>query len=231
MAGRPELRSDDRASRWSADGWLLWRGKADNPSISGIIPSAYGGSQAGAVVRYAIAPDHPLRPRAYLRATTALSGSPEQELAAGIGIRPLSGAPVEVMGEARAGRFGSDERVRPAALVVFGPPPLPLPHRFAAESYAQAGYVGGTGATAFVDGQLRIDRPVIEAGGITLRGGVGAWGGAQRGAERLDAGPGITASIRVGGKVFARASLDWRQRVAGDAEPGSGPVFTLSTGF
>jgi hypothetical protein len=33
------------------------------------------------------------------------------------------------------------------------------------------------------------------------------------------------------GEVPARVSLDWRERVEGDAGPGSGIAVTLSTGF
>lgn len=32
-------------------------------------------------------------------------------------------------------------------------------------------------------------------------------------------------------RMFGRLALNWRQRMAGDAEPGSGPAVTLSAGF
>jgi hypothetical protein len=53
--------------------------------------------------------------------------------------------------------------------------------------------------------------------------GAGAWGGAQPGAARLDMGPQASFRIPVG-RTGIRASAEWRFRVAGDAEPGSGPA-------
>ena len=35
----------------------------------------------------------------------------------------------------------------------------------------------------------------------------------------------------LGKGLFGRAAVDWRFRVAGDADPGSGPALTLSAGF
>ena len=108
--------------------------------------------------------------------------------------------------------------------------PQPMPFAMRAEMYAAAGYVGGYGATAFVDGQLRVDHHVATIGPTEIRAGGGAWGGAQQGAGRLDIGP--TASVKVsGGQLGARLGVDWRFRVAGDAAPRSGPAMTLAAGF
>ena len=109
--------------------------------------------------------------------------------------------------------------------------PQKLPLGLVGEAYAQAGYVGGTGATAFVDGQLRVDRAVARTGRAELRLGVGAWGGAQKDASRLDLGPAANLGVSVSDAVFARVMVDWRFRVAGNAVPESGPALTLSAGF
>jgi len=61
--------------------------------------------------------------------------------------------------------------------------------------------------------------------------GGGVWGGAQKGAARLDIGPSATMTIGLGESAAARLGLDWRFRVAGDAAPASGPALTLSAGF
>lgn len=214
--------------RWSADGWLLWRRDgAGAASTAGA--ASYGGSQAGAVLRYRLSADGPARLRAHLRATGALE-SDENEVAAGIGLSPLSRIPLEVLAEGRVGDVSGDTRVRPAVLAVYGPPPQTLPIGLTGEVYAQAGYVGGRNATAFLDGQMRVTRSV-DLASIRVQAGGGIWGGAQAGVERIDVGPTIAAFAPLGGGVFGRAALDWRERIAGGAEPGSGPVLTLSAGF
>ncbi|MDQ2891489.1 MAG: hypothetical protein M3R64_00165, partial [Pseudomonadota bacterium] len=60
--------------------------------------------------------------------------------------------------------------------------------------------------------------------------GVGAWGGAQRGASRLDIGPSAGMVIPVGGTAV-RVTLDWRHRIAGSAAPGSGPALSIGSDF
>lgn len=216
-------------SRWSGDGWLLWRREGGSTALA--IPGAgsYGASQAGTVLRYRLAHASSLRPRLYLLATTALD-TPDREVATGIGVQPLAGVPLEILAEGRVGQFAGETRLRPAVLGVFGPPPQALPLNLGAEVYAQAGYVAGENATAFADGQMRLTRG-LGISPVTLQAGAGIWGGAQEGLERLDAGPTLSSVAPVSEKVFARISVDWRERVAGDAEPGSGPVVTLSAGF
>ncbi len=63
---------------------------------------------------------------------------------------------------------------------------------------------------------------------VSLGGGV--WGGAQEDAQRLDLGPTLRIDARLG-KVPARLTIDWRQRVAGEAAPASGVAATIATGF
>ena len=133
--------------------------------------------------------------------------------------------------EGRLTEQGGRWRVRPAALAVTQLAPLDLPMALRAEIYGQAGYVAGKFATPFADGQVRVDRSLAQVDNVEARLGVGVWGGAQKGAARLDAGPGATLSMPLGKGLFGRAAIDWRFRVAGHAEPGSGPALTLSSGF
>lgn len=219
-------RSRDR--RWSADGWFLWR-KDSNSAAALPGTTSYGASQAGAVLRYRLSHESALRPRAHLRVTSAMDNA-DSEVATGIGIQPLPEVPLEILAEGRLGTFSGDTQVRPAIIGVFGPPMQSLPLDLTAEVYAQGGYVGGTDATAFVDGQMRVTR-AIDIGRTQVQAGAGVWGGAQEGVERVDAGPTLSVTTPVSDKIFARISIDWRERVRGDAEPGSGPVVTLSAGF
>lgn len=217
--------------RWSADAWLLRRGGGGGTLAGGLAPATYGASQAGAVLRYRLAPDSGHRPAAYLRTTATLNGSGEKEAALGLSARPFANLPVIAAAELRATAQPGGTRLRPAAMVVSEVPPFALPRKLRGEAYAQAGYVGGRHATAFVDGQLRVDRQVASIGRAELRAGAGAWGGAQQGASRLDVGPAATMAMALGGSASARLAVDWRFRVAGNAEPDSGPALTLSAGF
>ena len=225
-------RANPETRRWSTDGWLLLRRDMaqglSGPFVAG--RPSYGRSQAGAVVRYSLAPSSPLRPLAYLRASTALAGAREQEVAAGFSVRPLPGVPLRVAAEARVGETDRGARLRPAAYAVTELPPLELPLGARAEVYLQGGYVGGEFATAFVDGQARIERPLGRLGETELSAGAGAWGGAQKGAARLDIGPSAALTFRLG-EGRGRVAADYRLRVAGEAAPASGPALTLSAGF
>lgn len=217
--------------RWSADGWLLLRRDARTSLAGGPVGATYGASQGGAVVRYRLAPASGHRPFAYLRATAAIDGSRERDVAAGFSARPVPRLPVTLAAELRATQSAVGTRLRPAAMAITELPPIDLPFDLRAEAYGQAGYIGGKGATAFVDGQVRVDAHVARLGPAELRAGAGAWGGAQKGAARLDIGPGATLGMAVTRDVSARLGLDWRFRVAGDAAPASGPALTLSAGF
>ncbi len=212
--------------RWSADGWLLLRpGPGGAPSAAGALVPSYGASQVGAVIRYRLG-SRAHGPALFLRATSALDNPRDPRLAAGIALRPLARVPLVPMAELRAGHG-----LHPALSIVTALAPMALPLAARAELYAQAGYVaGGRDATAFVDGQLRADRAVARLGSAELRAGGGVWGGAQKGAARLDIGPGAVLHLTnvAGG---ARLALDWRFRIAGDAAPRSGPALTLSAGF
>lgn len=213
-------------ARWHADSWLSLRSGQGLSAAAG--RGTYGGSQAGGTVRYWL--DQQGSSQLYLRATKALSGTRETEGAVGIGVRPAMALPVRLMAEARASRFGGETFLRPAALLVTEIPPIALPAGLTGEVYGQAGYVGGRFATPFADGQARVTRPVAAEGPLRIELGAGAWGGAQKGAQRLDVGPTATLAL-TSGPAPIRLAIDYRWRVAGDAAPGSGPALTLSTGF
>lgn len=220
--------AQEKADRWSADAWLLLR-KEGAQSLAAGRP-VYGGSQAGAVLRYHLAPASGHRPLAYLRTSQAIGGLPQSEAAIGVGVRPVPSFPVTVAAETRAFRSNGKTSFRPAALAYTEFPPVDLPLGFRGDAYLQGGYVGGSFKTPFVDGQLRVDHGIVDADRTDLRLGAGAWGGAQKGAERFDLGPSASARLNLGG-VPSRVSMDWRFRVLGDAEPKSGPAVTVVAGF
>jgi hypothetical protein len=223
-----EIEKRGLEKRWSADGWMLLR--SDGKERLGPLPT-YGASQAGAVARYRLALDSGHRPAAYLRAALALDGSGQKESAGGLSARPLAKLPVVAAGELRvtSDRFGT--RVRPAAMAYTELSPFDVAAGLRGEVYLQGGYVAGKGATGFADGQARLDRQVIRIGRGEMRVGGGVWGGAQKGASRLDVGPTAQVLLPLSKDVFARAGIDWRFRAAGDATPSSGPALTISAGF
>jgi hypothetical protein len=218
-------------SRWSMDAWALIRKDPARTPPAGTLPATYGASQAGAVLRYRLAMQNPRQPTAYLRTTSTLRGLSETAAALGLSVRPLPAVPIIAAIEGRVTEQGGSHRVQPAIMAVTALPPLALPGRLRAEIYGQGGYVGGRYATPFADGQVRVDRALLDLGRAQARVGAGAWGGIQKGASRLDAGPGATLSMPLTPKVFGRLAVDWRFRVAGNAEPDSGPALTVAAGF
>ena len=98
-----------------------------------------------------------------------------------------------------------------------------MPLRFLLDSYLQAGLVGLLNRNPFIDGSFRLTRPVYKQ----FSAGFGVWGGAQPGVYRLDVGPRLSMAVRNNIKVH----FDWRQRLAGNAQPGSGPAITVASDF
>lgn len=215
--------------RWSGDAWLLMR--EGSAPVFGALPPTYGGSQTGGVLRFRFVPEDAHRTSLYLRATSALNGVDEKEVALGLSARPVAALPIVTASEMRATRQGNRLYLRPSVFAVTELPPFALGHGFSGEFYAQAGYVGGNSASGFVDGQLRVDRRVVRLGRAELHAGGGVWGGAQKGASRLDVGPGATLRVAGSESGAVRLGIDWRFRVAGDAAPSSGPALTVSAGF
>ncbi len=221
--------SGARRARFSADAWLAWRAGARGLASAGGATPVYGGSQAGAVLRYDLAAASRHRPAAYLRAVQAVAAR-ESDLAGGLALRPVPAVPVTVQAEARLTRRGDKTELVPAVFLSGGLHEVRLPGGLAARGYAQAGYVGGRLPTGFADGSLIAERPLWRDRGSLLAAGVGAWGGAQRGASRLDLGPSASLRFRLG-EGTARVSADYRVRVAGNAAPAAGAAVTISAGF
>lgn len=215
--------------RWSGDGWLFWRSGGRGLAAGGALAPSYGGSQAGAVLRYSLAPDNPRQPVAYVRAVRALDVGAESDLAAGLALRPIAALPVTAHAEVRVRRRGSRVEAGPAAFVAAGVEDVPLAAGFAARGYAQAGYVAGRDATFFADGSITAERALVGSK-AQLSAGAGAWGGAQEGAARLDIGPTASARFRLRHGTI-RLSADYRIRVASNAGSGSGAAVTLAAGF
>lgn len=181
------------------------------------------------MLRYALWPDGH-RPFLYTRLTATPDQPRQSELAIGIGGKPMPDVPVRIQAEMRV--FDQDRKTeaRPAVAVVAELPAMQLPLGGMATGYLQSGYVGGSYATAFIDGHVRAEREVATTSSTRLLVGGGLWGGAQRGAGRLDVGPSVIMNWDTG-PVPLRLALDYRFKLAGDADPPDGVAITLSAGF
>ena len=208
-----------RPAVWTASSWLLLRGAGAVGAAPG---SQLGGGQAGVRIDRALASGLAVTGRL----TSPLQGR-GREAALGIAWQP-AGLPVRVVAEQRIAIDGGAGG--PSLLVAGGVSDLAIARGFRGEGYAQAGAIVRQGGELFVDGAARLFRPLADAGGAKFDLGLGAWGAKQRGAGRLDVGPSVALRLPLaaGG---ARIQLDWRQRVAGDARPGSGAALSFGADF
>lgn len=226
------------ANRFAIDAWLFARAGGGIAPIGG--GSQYGGSQTGAIARYMLGDGSAAAPMLFARATRALSGPSQAELAFGVSARPIANLPVRVAAEQRLALDDSGFS-RPSLYAVTEIPRASLPHGASLDVYAQAGAIGVDNPAWFFDLQMVAQKPLVESAGKTVSVGAGLWSGGQGpiGSEvasgvasvaRLDIGPRAALNLSVAGQP-AQLSVDWRQRIAGNAAPGSGPAMTVSTRF
>ncbi|MES2119969.1 MAG: hypothetical protein V4513_05265 [Pseudomonadota bacterium] len=207
-----------RLDRIQVTAWAMLRsqqaGVAGTPSLAS--GGTLGASQAGSRLAY----NFTRQVSATLR-TTSEVGRRGAEVAAGVRIQPARAIPLWFTAERRQ-RLGSSGTGRNAFALFFesGVYNRPMPWRLSLDAYLQGGVVGRDG---FIDGGMTLTRPLMKR----VSGGFGVWGGAQPGVARLDVGPRISLNVRDNMKVH----LDWRQRVAGNAQPGSGAAVTLAGDF
>lgn len=210
-----------RIDRVQMSAWALLRGRQGQPlgPTSLAANGTLGASQAGARLSY----NYTRQIAATLRSSSNV-GRRGGEVAAGVRLQPVSGLPVWITAERRQriGRYGGGRNAF-ALFVEGGVYQRAMPWRFSLDAYFQGGIVGFNTRDKFVDGALTLTRPLYR----NFSAGVGLWGAAQPGVYRVDAGPRVTMKVRDN----IRVHLDWRQRLAGKAEPGSGPAVTLAGDF
>jgi len=210
----------NRIDRWQVSAWALVRNQQGGAVGPGSLANRgnLGGSQAGARLTYFIN-----RQIAASFRTSSDMGRRGFEVAGGVRVQPLQSLPVWITAERRqrVGQFGGRN-----AFAVFAETGLyqrPLPWQLDLDAYLQGGLVGLKSRDLFVDGALAITRPVYK----NFSAGFGVWGGAQPGLYRVDVGPRISMQVRKN----VRVHFDYRQRLAGNALPGSGPAITLAADF
>jgi hypothetical protein len=221
MPPPPEPPLEHRLDRWQLTTWALLRNQQTGVAGSRSLATAgqLGASQAGARLFYNLK-----RQLALTARMSAPVGQRGGEVAAGVRVQPLSAIPVWLTAERRqrVGQYGEGRNAF-ALFLEGGLYQRPLPWRFALDTYLEGGVVGAKSRDLFVDGGLTVTRHLFRQ----FSGGFGLWGGAQPGVSRLDAGPRLTIGVRKNMKVH----LDWRQKLVGNAQPGSGPALTLAGDF
>ena len=160
---------------------------------------------------------------ASLRTSSPVGGSTGAEVAGGVRVTPLRSVPIAFTIERRQSISPHGGRSAFAAFVEGGLYRQPLPWKFALDGYVQAGVVGLNSRDYFADGAFAFTRPIWGR----VSGGFGIWGGVQPGLYRVDAGPRLSFKVR--DNIYAH--VDWRQRIAGTAQPSSGPALTLAADF
>jgi hypothetical protein len=210
-----------KVDRLQLTAWAMLR--SQSPRVAGSQSLASGGSlgasQAGSRLTY----NFTRQIAAQFRSTTEV-GRRGGEIAGGLRVQPIAGIPLWIDAERRQriGRYGGGRNAF-ALFFEAGLYERPMPLHFSLDGYVQGGVVGARSRDKFVDGGFAVTRPLYKQ----FSAGFGVWGGAQPGLYRVDAGPRVTMRVRRNIKVH----FDWRQRLAGNAQPGSGPAVTLAGDF
>ena len=237
-ASRDSAVSMARTRNWLVALWAYYRPDAlsiDAPIPSGNGPAQLGGSQLGG--RAAVRLGQRGQGEAFMRIVSAGRQMRDAEGAIGVAMRPISRVPVQLVAERRQRLAGQDGRSAFATYAVGGVSDAPVAAGWRIDSYGAAGIVGARQRDLFAQGQIRVTHDVVRLGGLRISGGAGGWAGAQAGASRADIGPTIDARLDnqradASGLVGSpRLSIDWRQRVTGQAAPTSGLAITLATDF
>lgn len=220
--------------RWSIAGYTVAR--KESTGLATAASPVLGGGQTAVAVGYTLDP-LAKRPLSVMGRLAAASGtrqgidSSTAEAALGVRYQLFEGLAVDVERRFALGTFGRNAwsaRVSGGlnrSLDVAGRP-------VTLDAYAEGGAIGITAPDFYGGAQLRGATPVATIGKVAIDGGAGMWGAAQQGygqtISRFDIGP--SARFRLEPWPVS-AQIDYRIKAAGNANPGSGPVFTVSGEF
>jgi hypothetical protein len=214
-----------RRDSFAFSAWLLARSGSGTPALSG--QAALGGSQAG--VRGSWRLDRAGRAEAFARLSSTGRPGDGAEAALGVTFRPHRRLPLQLVAERRQALAGTGGRSAFAAYLVGGVDSVRAGPA-SIDACGAAGMVGLRSRDLFAEGSAIARVSVARIGPLDLSAGGGVWAAAQPGASRVDVGPRAQLRWREG-PVRPVISLDWRQRVSGEARPRSGPALTVGADF
>lgn len=220
------VRARQRLTRqWSGDAYMLFRDAGGTgPAASPVL----GGGQSGASLAFAIDPlaRRPLAFIGRLYAAHTSSGTIDKDTAQGaIGLRWQAAPGITIAAErliAIGNATSGDWNVRLAGGGEDQQGAVKL------TAYGEAG-VRGNG-DIYAGGQASAMIAVVKANRMVFSVGPSAWTSVQQAemrVSRLDVGVGVIGSLPLGTAI----SADWRWRIAGNADPVSGPAVTISVAF
>ena len=237
LAGHPD---DPRATSWAAQLRLMekrWSGSAyvfgrESGVGTASAEPVLGGGQSGAQLAYAVNPlaRRPLSLTA--RGSAANNDFETTQLALGLKWQLLPGLSL------------SGERLVPAGSAARSAWNLRLAGGTYAEqvqpngqvteisTYAEAGIVGARRRDLYAAGTARIGRRIALGKTGALVPGLAAWGSVQKSdgtVARLEVGPSL--QLRLSRPAALSLTGDYRQVVAGNARPASGPALTVAASF
>jgi hypothetical protein len=207
--------------------WMLARPTSDRENL--LRYGQIGGAQIGGRTLVGLGRAGSLGElAASIRASSPLKGS-GQELALGLSLKAKVPIPLEIIAERR---FSADQGASSkwALVAATGVDALPLTKSIRLDAYGQAGIVAGRSTELFAGASVELSTAVQESDKNSVHLGVGLWGDVQRGAARIDAGPELTVRLRLSDHPV-RVSAQWRARLVGNAEPGSGPALVVASDF
>jgi hypothetical protein len=219
----PPSHTQVRTLRGSA--WLLWREKGASTALANA--GQLGGSQAGVRIDKTLGNLAGHGVSAYGRLSAALVRPYTPEAAAGVSWQARAGSVPATIGVERRISLGRGGRDAFAVIMTSGTGPRRVIGPMLLEAYGQTGIVGAARRDIFADGRLTLSYPLS---GTRARLGLSASGGFQPHVARLGIGPRAELPLTLG-RADARLSVEWRQRVAGHARPGSGLALTLASDF
>lgn len=220
--------------RWSGMAYVLAR-NSGKTAPTAVIP-ALTAAQSGAQLAYTL---NPLSPRPFAvvgRMVTANDGialnGRSAQAALALTWRPVPAVHVAAERLIRAGPKSRDAwTVRVAA----GGEALRPPGRRAWNAwsaYGETGIVGTHRQDLYAASALRVGRGIGLSEKVSLTLGGGLWASVQHydlTAHWVEVGP--SAQLRLETKPPVNVALDYRLRINGNADPGTGPALTVSTGF
>jgi hypothetical protein len=212
----------------SVSAWAI--GRRDGASAALSQGGILGGSQIGARLRLRPWSSGPLSPLGLTaRLSAPLANPVGKEGSVGLVWRVSRNIPIDLYLERRIAldRGGLNAFSIQAA---GGVSDVRMPLGLRLDAYGQAGWVATNGGLGFADGAVRVERLVWSTGATRLALGAGLWGAVQPGVARLDVGPQAVLHF-ASGNAHMRLSAEWRQRIAGNARPASGPAISLGTDF